>query len=218
MSVVRIVKDKNFITMGKYHLKEKEMSLKAIGLLSIMLSLPDDWDYSINGLVKIRKESYDSIRTTLKELEQFGYLKRTQILDKGKFVEVEYTIYEKPLTGNPITEKPLTENQTQLNTNILNTNIINKLNNNKKENIKEKRFKKPTLEEIQEYCKARGNNIDAQRFYDYYETDNWKDVKNWKKKLITWEMHQPKTKEQKERDKQKEFEDMCKRLAYLDEE
>ena len=55
--------------------------------------------------------------------------------------------------------------------------------------------------------------MDAKRFFDYYDTDNWKDVKNWKKKLITWEMHQPKKK-----DREKEIEDMCKRLAYLDEE
>ena len=190
MSVIRIVKDKNFVTMGKYHLKEKDMSLKAIGLLSIMLSLPDDWDYSISGLVSIRKESYDSIRTTLKELEQFGYLKRTQILDKGKFVDVEYTIYEKPLTEKPITEKPLTENQTQLNTNIIN-NLINKKLNNKKEIYKE-RFVKPSLEEIETYCKERNNNVDPKTFYDFYETGDWKDskgnkVKNWKQKVITWE-------------------------------
>ena len=186
MAIVRVVKDKNFITMGKYHLKEKDMSLKAIGLLSIMLSLPDDWDYSIKGLVKIRKESYDAIRTTLKELEQFGYLKRTQILDKGKFVDVEYTIYEKPILENPITEKPITENPTQYN-----TNIIEEINN-KKEIYKE-RFKKPTLEEIEEYCKERNNNVDAKRFYDYYDANDWKDkdnkqVKNWKQKMIAnWE-------------------------------
>ena len=195
MSVIRVVKNKDYTAMANYHLKEKNMSLKAIGLLSIMLSLPENWDYSINGLTSIRKESYDTIRAILKELEEFGYLNRTQIKnDKGKFVDVEYTIYEKPLTEKPITENPLTENYRQLNTNIIN-NLNNKILNNKKENIKEK-FKKPTLEEIQEYCKERNNSVDAKRFYDYYETDNWKDVKNWKKKLITWEMHQPKKKKE----------------------
>lgn len=213
MSVVRVVKNKDYTAMANYHLKEKDMSLKAIGLLSIMLSLPDNWDYSVNGLTSIRKESYDTIRAILKELEEFGYLNRTQIKnDKGKFVDVEYTIYEKPLTEKPITENPLTENYRQLNTNIIN-NLNNKLINNKKENIKEK-FKKPTLEEIEEYCKQRNNEIDAKRFFDYYETDNWKDVKNWKKKLITWEMHQPKKKKTRE----EELEEMNKRLAYLDEE
>lgn len=222
MSVVRVIKNKDYTAMANYHLKEKEMSLKAIGLLSIMLSLPENWDYSVSGLSAIRKESYDTIRTILKELEDYGYLNRTQIKnEKGKFVDVEYTIYEKPLPKNPITEKPitenpLTENYAQLNTNKVNTNISKYLNN-KKENIKEK-FKKPTLEEVEAYCKERNNTIDAKRFFDYYETDNWKDVKNWKKKLITWEMHQPKTKEEKKRDKQREIEEINKRLAYLDEE
>lgn len=184
MSVIRIVKDKNFVTMGKYHLKEKDMSLKAIGLLSIMLSLPDDWDYSISGLTAIRKESYDSIRATLNELEQFGYLNRTQITDKGKFVDVEYTIFEKPILEKPLTEKPITENQGQLN-----TNIINNLNN-KKENIKE-RFVKPTLEEVEEYCRERNNNVDAESFIDFYESKGWmvgkSKMKDWKACVRTWE-------------------------------
>ena len=188
MTVVRVVKDKNFITMGKYHLQEKEMSLKAIGLLSIMLSLPENWDYSIKGLVKIRKESYDSIRTTLKELEKFGYLKRTQILDKGKFVDVEYTIYEKPQLENSLLEKPITENQTQLNNKELN-NI-----NNKEKNINKKVFTKPTYNEVLDYCISRDSTVDARKFFDYYDVADWDGVKNWKQKLITWESHQPKKK------------------------
>lgn len=197
MSVVRVIKNKDYTSMGNFHLKEKEMSLKAIGLLSIMLSLPDNWDYSVSGLTSIRKESYDTIRAILKELEEFGYLNRTQIKnEKGKFVDVEYTIYEKPIPKNPITENPLTENYRQLNTNIIN-NLNNKVLNNKEKNIKKERFKKPTLEEVVAYCKERNNTVDAKRFFDYYDVANWKDVKNWKQKLITWESHQPtKQKEQ----------------------
>lgn len=204
MSVIRVLKNKDYTAMSKYHLKEKNMSLKAKGLLSQMLSLPEEWDYSIIGLTKINKDGIDSIKATLKELEEFGYLKRSRIKnDKGIFTDIEYTIYEKPQVekpqvGNPHMGKPLVENPLQLNTNIINK-LNNKLINNKKENIKEK-FKKPTLEEIEEYCKERNNNIDAKRFYDYYETDNWKDVKNWKKKLITWEMHQPKKKKEEQID------------------
>ena len=131
MSVVRVIKNKDYTAMGNFHLKEKEMSLKAIGLLSIMLSLPDNWDYSVSGLTSIRKESYDTIRAILKELEEFGYLNRTQIKnEKGKFIDVEYTIYEKPIPKNPITENPLTENYRQLNTNIIN-NLNNKILKNK---------------------------------------------------------------------------------------
>lgn len=138
MSVVRVIKNKDYTAMANYHLKEKGMSLKAIGLLSIMLSLPENWDYSVSGLSAIRKESYDTIRAILKELEDYGYLNRTQIKnDKGKFVDVEYTIYEKPLPKNPITEKPITENPLTENYAQLNTNIINNLNNKELNNNKE---------------------------------------------------------------------------------
>ena len=191
MTVVRIVKDKDFITMGKFHFKEKNMSLKAKGLLSLMLSLPEDWDYSVKGLTNLNKEGLDAIRVILKELEEFGYLHRTKVRDeKGKIIDVEYTIYEKPLRENPTLENPTLENPTQLNNKLIN-NLINK-----KEIYKE-RFKKPTLEEVVAYCKERNNTVDAKRFFDYYDVANWKDVKNWKQKLITWESHQPtKQKEQ----------------------
>jgi len=126
MSVIRVIKDNNYVTMGKYHLKERKMSLKAKGLLSQMLSLPDNWDYSIAGLTKINKEGADCIRNILKELETFGYLKRTQIKDEtGKFVDIEYLIYEKPKTETPITENPLTEKPMQLNNKELNNNKLN---------------------------------------------------------------------------------------------
>lgn len=143
MAIVRIIKDKNFITMGKYHLQEKDMSLKAIGLLSIMLSLPEKWDYSVNGLNAIRKESKNTINEVLKELEKFGYLNRTRIRDgKGKIVEVEYTIYEYPYLKNQDMEKQDMEKQdidncTQLNNKELNNKLIKEINN-KKEIYKEK--------------------------------------------------------------------------------
>ena len=71
------------------------------------------------------------------------------------------------------------------------------INNTSKKEIYKERFKKPTLEEVVAYCKERNNTVDAKRFFDYYDVANWKDVKNWKQKLITWESHQPtKQKEQ----------------------
>lgn len=135
MTVVRIEKDKNFVAMGKYHLKEENMSLKAKGLLSQMLSLPDNWDYSIMGLTKINKDGLDSIKGALQELEKFGYLQRKRIKDeKGKYVDVEYTIYEKPLGEYPQVEKPhmgnpYMEKPTQLNNKELNNNLIKEINN-----------------------------------------------------------------------------------------
>lgn len=133
MAIFRVEKTNNYTVMSNYHFREKDMSLKAKGLLSLMLSLPNDWDYSIKGLVDYSKDSKDSVMSGLKELEEFGYLKRTMVKnDKGQFEGYDYNIFEKPQRENPYAENPNTENPTQLNTNILNTN------NNKKENTKEK--------------------------------------------------------------------------------
>ena len=127
MGVFRVEKNKNFTVMSNYHLKEKDLSLKAKGLLSLMLSLPDDWDYSMKGLVKISKEKISAIRSTLKELEEYKYLTRTKKqTDKGKF-EYEYRIFEHPYIENPHTDNPSTENHTQLNTKELRTNNKDKL-------------------------------------------------------------------------------------------
>lgn len=116
MTVMRVNKTKNYTVISNTHLKEKEMSLKAKGLLTLMLSLPDEWDYSINGLVAICKENQTSVRSALNELEQFGYLIRQRKQDdKGKFC-YEYNIYEYPQTENPHTDNPHTDNHTQLNT------------------------------------------------------------------------------------------------------
>ena len=79
MAVFRIEKTKDYTVMSNHHFKNKELSLKAKGLLSLMLSLPDNWDYSINGLESIIKESRNTVAATLKELESFNYLERNQI-------------------------------------------------------------------------------------------------------------------------------------------
>lgn len=128
--VFRINKTENYTVMGNYHLREKDMSLKAKGLMSIMLSLPKDWDYSINGLANLSKDGKDSVMSALNELENFGYLIRTKnINEKGQFDGYNYDIYEKPNTDKPCAENPNTDNQTQLN-----TIIINNKNNNKEIN------------------------------------------------------------------------------------
>lgn len=137
MSVIRIHKTNNFTVMSNYHFKEKKMSLKAKGLLSLMLSLPDDWNYSVSGLVRLSKDGKDGVMTALAELEKFGYLSRKQLLnDKGQFSGIEYNIYEQPQQENTITEKPISakpisantnaENPRQLNTNQLRTKKDNK--------------------------------------------------------------------------------------------
>jgi len=121
--------------MSNYHFKEKKMSLKAKGLLSLMLSLPDDWNYSISGLVKLSKDGKDSVMSALAELEKFGYLTRERVVDeKGRFAGVEYNIYEepqaeKPIADNPISAKENAENSPAEKPRQLNTNQLNHLKN-----------------------------------------------------------------------------------------
>ena len=133
----RVHKTGNFTVMSNYHFKEKKMSLKAKGLLSLMLSLPDDWNYSVSGLVKLSKDGKDSVMSALSELEKFGYLSRERMVnDKGQFSGVNYNIYEEPQQEKPIAEKqneekqnaekPTAENRAQLNTNQL-SYLFNKI-------------------------------------------------------------------------------------------
>lgn len=136
MAVIRINKTGDYSVISNLHFREKKMSLKAKGLLSMMLSLPDNWGYSIAGLVALSKDGRDSIMNALKELEQFGYLKRTRVTDeKGKFAGYDYDIFESPQTDFPYSENPNSENQQLLNTKLLNTNNIS-LKKEKKERKK----------------------------------------------------------------------------------
>ena len=136
MAIIKVNKTKNYTTISNFHLREKDMSLKAKGLLSLMLSLPEDWDYSVGGLAKLSKDGKDSVTNTLIELERFGYVKRTQCLnDKNQFDGYDYDIYEEPQfeEETPLTGNPLTGNPPQLNTNINKLLINNKEEKYKKE-------------------------------------------------------------------------------------
>ena len=136
MAVFRVERTHNYTVMSNYHLRDKSLSLKAKGLLSQMLSLPEDWDYTLAGLARINAEGKDAIRAAVVELEKAGYVQRRQTTDKaGKFGANEYIIREypasvqppleepssaQPLSGNPMTVFPATdstatENPTQLN-------------------------------------------------------------------------------------------------------
>ena len=121
MSVFRVEKTRGYTVMSNHHLRNHTLSLKAKGLLSQMLSLPDDWDYTLQGLAQINKESIDAIREAVRELERAGYIKRSRERDKrGCLRGTVYTIYEQP-HAEPTLEKPMLdlptlENPTQLNT------------------------------------------------------------------------------------------------------
>jgi hypothetical protein len=165
MAVIRVNNTKGFTVMSNYHFQDKEISLKAKGLLGLMLSLPSNWDYSVNGLAAIVKENKAAVQTVLKELEEHKYLKRTRVQDETGRFDYIYDIYEKPYdklpctelpcTVNPCTDFPYTENQPQINTNKQNTNkqSTKELNTNE---YKEKNIKKESVNSvIEEYTENK---------------------------------------------------------------
>ena len=157
MAVFRVERNKGYTVMSNHHLRNKELSLKAKGLLSQMLSLPEDWDYTLAGLSYINREKIDAIREAIKELEKAGYIKRSRERDeKGRLRGADYVIYEQPQPDEeqeatppisdlptlenptldnptlekPMLEKPTLENPTQLNKDILKTNLPKKEKSN----------------------------------------------------------------------------------------
>lgn len=140
MAVFRVEKNKGYTVMSNHHLKNRALTLKAKGLLSQMLSLPDDWDYTLAGLSFINKESIDAIRTAVLELEKAGYITRQQGRDPdtGKMAGITYTIYEQPpkspqldypipenpISENPVSDFPTSENPRELSTNKSKTNLL----------------------------------------------------------------------------------------------
>ena len=145
MAVFRVERNKGYTVMSNHHLRNKELSLKAKGLLSQMLSLPEDWDYTLKGLSLINREKIDAIREAIKELERAGYIVRSRERDeKGRLRGADYVIFEQPqpptpdlptlenptldnpMQEKPTLEKPTLENPTQLNKDIQRTDLPKK--------------------------------------------------------------------------------------------
>ena len=135
MAVFRVERNKGYTVMSNHHLRNKELSLKAKGLLSQMLSLPEDWDYTLKGLSLINREKIDAIREAIKELERAGYIVRSRERDeKGRLRGADYVIFEQPqpptpdlpTQEKPTQEKPTLENPTQLNKDIQRTDLPKK--------------------------------------------------------------------------------------------
>ena len=140
MAVFRVERNAGYTVMSNHHLRNKNLTLKAKGLLSQMLSLPEDWDFTLAGLSYINREKIDAIREAIRELEKAGYIVRSRERDeKGRLRGADYVIYEQPqqptsdlptlenpTLDKPTLEKPTLENPTQINKDILNTNLSKK--------------------------------------------------------------------------------------------
>ena len=114
MAVFRIEKTRDYTVMSNHHLRDMSLSLKAKGLLSLMLSLPENWDYTMKGLARICKDGIDSISGGIRELEEHGYLIRERVRGaNGQLGSIEYTILEQPKEPTPAQEKPIRENPIQ---------------------------------------------------------------------------------------------------------
>ena len=175
MNIKRIQKSKNYSIISNEILKRKDLSLKAKGLMSLILSFPDNWELSVNGLVAIVKESKNTIYSILKELNGFGYVERNRVIDKsGKVVKWELLVYEKPHTKKPEAKKPDVENCTQLITNSkINTNLI-------------KHNKESFSIEVLELGIL--NKEEAENFVDYWAEKNKKGKMRWQLQK-TWDLN-----------------------------
>lgn len=180
MSTIRVIKNKNYTVMANFHLREKSMTLKAKGLLSVMLSLPPEWDYSINGLCSICKENITAIRSTLDELKQFGYLEVIKLLpnqtESGR-IEYNYNIYEEPQerikqdAENLHVESQHIEKPLQLN----NNNTLLKKENTylyrEKSETKEKEKKRPDKQHSGSFDTDEFYKLAKKKSYDTYKGD-----------------------------------------------
>ena len=207
MAVFRVNKTADYTVMSNFHLRDKRMSLKAKGLLSLILSLPDDWNYTIGGLVAICTEREVAVKTALSELKKYGYLRIDKIKpskENGGKYEYIYNIFEQPrynqalenqgienlpLENQPIENIPLYKDTNQPNTDLSITNISSI--DYKSDKPTRKRFIPPTIEEVRGYCIERNNHVDPERFVNFYASKGWKvgktKMEDWKAAVRTWE-------------------------------
>ncbi len=187
MAVFRVQKTQNYTIMSNHHLRNKALSLKAKGLLSLMLSLPEDWDYTTRGLASICKEGVDSVCATVRELEAAGYIIRRRIRDKnGQMRGMEYTVLEQPQPpeqgpeeatpkcaqpkqAKPKREKPVQANPAQLNTKEIKKEETNNVSNPIRAAGQRAEYRALLLKNIEYPILAQNNPMDTMRLDELVE-------------------------------------------------
>lgn len=202
-------------------LYDSELSLRAKGMYGYLFSKPDGWQFHIVTMQKELKESKGQIYAIIDELIKFGYIKRNQVNENGKFGGIVYEFINRdekiPCSEKSAYGKTSILNNTYILSNTDNINISDKdLFGSKQESSTDfvsweeqapqspqnpkpakHKFKKPTRDEVILYAIQRGRTDLVDKFFDYYEAGDWTGVKNWKQKFITWEMHNEKPKQVK---------------------
>ena len=188
MDIVRVIKSKDYTTICNRIFKDKRLSLKAKGLLAMLLSLSDHWDLSISGLEVILKEGKDSIRTTINELIKNGYIIREREKDKkGIFIGIKYIVFEHPSLDNPTLDNPTLENPTQVSNNLSNYqfNKANSKNQFFDEVMNFKDYSKTMLTDFFEYwSEPTKKGILKKDTMKTWETS--RRLKNWAKNESKW--------------------------------
>lgn len=199
----RIEHEDNFTVISNDTIRNPDLSDGAFRILVYMLSCSEDWNFSIKGLAHVFGVAERTIMLRITELKKAGYIKQRRIQNsKGVFEGCEWDIYEDP-SIHSATKPQCGSNHSVDETTVWSNpqcgNLAPIRNNNTKEtpNIKEitkeKKdiFRKPTFEEVSDYCQERNNGIDAEQFIDYYESKGWmigkNKMKDWKASVRTWE-------------------------------
>ena len=186
---IKVKKEKNYTVIDNTFIRDTRISWKAKGLMTYFLSLPDDWGIHLSEVEKHATDGRDSLRSAIKELKQYGYLKAEQKKEKGKFTEVLYTIIEnpnEPQTEIPFTEKPLTENPKLQSTNKQSKDTLNDNDCDKVARISSfspKPFEIPTPRQVYNFYLEMKLKVKPSDFYNLNQKNGWTDetgrIKNW---------------------------------------
>lgn len=213
MAFFRVQKDTNYTVMSNFHLRDKTLSLAAKGLLSVILSLPDGWDFSKKGLLSLIGETEYTLDKLLDELKEHRYLSIVKVnpADGKQRISWEYFVYESPdKNTNPTPPQKREKQSTDETKNnksqypeiqgietqgienrgiykILNKSNTKQINTEGGTKAKRERFTPPTLEEVKAFCETDAKHVNAEKFFHHYSGQNWKGVTDWKAKVLEWE-------------------------------
>ena len=214
MEVIRVIKNKNYTTISNQLFKNKGISLKAKGLMGYLLSLPNDWNLSINGIVSCSKEGRALISSTIKELINAGYIERISVREKGRFKGYDYFVFEQPKRPFADTDNADTQNSIQINKEVIKERI-NKNTLSKSEKFKSEVFSydypKSMLESFYDYWSEPNKSKTKERWQLQPTFEISRRLKTWAKREKTFKPKQTMSKIDMHLQSQKQAEELLKK-------